>query len=66
MEIDGLELAVLGAVEDGVKAGGVYTGGLLSEDTKEMLDDGEADEDELDSTLLDRAGDIDILELSGV
>lgn len=66
MEIDGLELAVLGAVEDGVKAGGVYTGGLLSEDTKEMLDVGEADEDELDSTLLDRASDIDILELTGV
>ena len=66
MEIDGLELAVLDAVEDGVKAGGVYTGGLLSDDTKEMLDEGEADEEELDSALLDRTAEIDTLELTGV
>jgi hypothetical protein len=44
----------------------VYTGGLLSEETKEMLDDEEAEEEELDSTLLDRIGDTDTLELLGV
>ena len=63
MEIERLELAVLDAVEDGVKAGGVYTGGLLPEDTKEILDEREADEEELNSMLLDRTADTDTLEL---
>lgn len=31
-----------------------------------MLDEREADEEELDSTLLDRTGDTDTLELDGV
>lgn len=44
----------------------MYTGGLLSEDTKEMLDDAEAEEEELDSVLLDRIADTDTLELLGV
>ena len=62
-ETDELELPVLEAVDDGVTAGGVYTGGLLSEDTKEMLDDEEADDNELGSMLLDRNADTDTLEL---
>lgn len=63
MKIDRLELAVLEAVEDGVTAGGVYTGGLLSEDTKEMLDDLEINEEKLNSTLLDGIPDSDTLKL---
>jgi hypothetical protein len=61
-----MELLELDIVDDGVNAGGVYTGGLLSEAAKEMLGDGEADVEEPDNTLLDLVGDIDILELSGV
>jgi hypothetical protein len=44
----------------------VYTGGLLSEDAKEMVGGKETDEEELDSALLDRAGDMTAVELSGV
>ena len=61
-----MELLELDIVDDGVNAGGMYTGGLLSEVAKEMLGDMEADEEELDIALLDLVGDIDILELSGV